>query len=158
MNMKSFTYCVFMVTSLAGCAADTTHIQASYVSPYVYGGYTCEMLRGEAARITHNVTEIGARIDETAEKDSVGAAIGLILPTSWLMIKGDDPADIRQYAELKGRMNGIEEVSIRKGCDIEFKHLRFLEDKMHRLSREVRRLHRAAEQGDAEAQITLGSL
>ena len=156
MKTKSLSCCVLLAAYLAGCATDTTQIQASYVSPYEYDHYTCKRLRGEAARITRKVIETGARIDETAERDAVRTAIGMILPTSLLLIEGNDPADTRQYAELKGYMNAIQEASIRKGCDIEFKPLE--EGEMHRFAAAVQRLRRAAELGDAEAQITLGSL
>ena len=72
------------------------------------------------------------------------------------MVEGNDPDDTRQYAELKGHMNAIQEASIRKGCDIEFKPLE--EGEIHRFAAAVQRFRRAAERGDAEAQITLGSL
>ena len=78
------------------------------------------------------------------------------MPWAWMMLEGNDPADTRQYAELKGHMNAIQEASIRKGCDIEFKPLQ--EGEMHRFAAAVQRFRRAAERGDAEAQITLGSL
>ena len=154
--MKTKTCYVLLVAGLTGCATDTTQIQASYVSPYEYEEYTCNGLRGEAARVTRKVREIGAQIDETASSDSAAVTVGLILPTAFLLIDGNDPAAARRYAELKGQMNAIEEASIRKGCEIAFEPL--YEGKMHRVAAVVQRLHRAAEQGDAEAQLSLGVL
>lgn len=156
MQTKTLSGCVLLAAYLAGCATDTTQIQASYVSPYEYDHYTCKRLRGEAARITRRATETGARIDETAADDAARAIVGSFMPWAWMMLEGNDPADTRQYAELKGHMNAIQEASIRKGCDIEFKPLQ--EGEMHRFAAAVQRFRRAAEQGDAEAQITLGSL
>ena len=156
MKTKTPSCCVLLVVCLTGCATDTTQIQASYVSPYEYEDYTCKRLRGEAARITRRAREIGAQIDETASSDAAAVAVGLILPTSLLLIEGNDPADARRYAELKGQMNAIEEASIPKGCDIEFKPLD--EGKMHRIAAAVQRLRRAADRGDTEAHLTLGFL
>ena len=156
MKAKTPSCCVLLVACLTGCATDTTQIQASYVSPYEYEEYTCTGLRGEAARITRRAREIGARIDETASSDAAAVAVGVILPTSLLFIEGNNPADARRYAELKGQMNAIEEASIRKGCDIEFNPPD--EGNMHRVAAAVQRLRRAADQGDTEAQLTLGFL
>ena len=156
MKTKSLSCCFLLAAYLAGCATDTTQIQANYVSPYEYDHYTCKRLRGEAARITHRARETGARIDETAADDAARAIVGSFLPWAWIMLEGNDPDDTRQYAELKGHMNAIQEASIRKGCDIEFKPLE--EGEMHRFAAAVQRFRRAAERGDTEAQITLGSL
>ena len=156
MKTKTPTCCVFLVAWLTGCATDTSQIQASYVSPYEYEGYTCSTLRGEAARITRRAREIGAQIDQTASNDAAAATVGLMLPTLLLLIEGNDPMDARRYAELKGRMNAVEEASIRKGCDIKFRPLD--EGEMHRVAAAVQRLRRAADRGDTHAQLTLGFL
>ena len=156
MKTKTLSCCALLVAHLAGCATDTTQIQASYVSPYEYDDYTCTRLRAEAARITRKAKETGARIDATAAEDAVRAFVGLLLPTSWLLIEGNDPADTRRYAELKGQTNTIEEASIRNGCDIEFTTL--AEGNLHMVAEKVRRLQRSAELGDTTAQFTLGSM
>ena len=108
---------------LAGCAADTSQIRATHVSAFQYDGHTCEQLRGEAARITRKATEVGRRVDKEAADDDAQAGIAVIFWPSLFFLEGEETANTREYADLKGHMNAIEEASIRKECGIEFKPL-----------------------------------
>lgn len=110
------------VAILAGCAADTSQIRASYVSSYEYENYTCDQLRDEAERITRIAREVGARVDDTAKTDKAQMAIGMVLFWPALFfLEGEETADTQEYAELKGRMNAIEEASSHKDCKILFR-------------------------------------
>lgn len=115
---------------LAGCAADTSQIRAAYVSAFQYDDYSCERLKGEAARITRKITETGARVDKTAADDDAQTAVGVIFWPALFFLEGEETADTQEYAELKGHMNAIEEASIRKECGIEFRPLP--EGQMHK--------------------------
>ena len=127
--MKIFAT-LLVVAVLAGCAADTSQVRPTYISSAEYDDYTCERLRGEATRITRQVHEVGARVDKTAATDDAQTAVGMILFWPALFfLEGEDTADTHRYAELKGRMNAIEETSIRKNCGIRFEPLP--EGKMH---------------------------
>lgn len=119
-----------LALALAGCAADTSQIRPAYVSTYEYDQYSCERLRGEAARTTRKLHETGARVDKTAADDDAQTAVGLVLfwPTLFFL-EGEETVDTAAYAELKGHMNAIEDASIHKNCGIEFKPLP--EGRMH---------------------------
>ena len=116
--------CLLLGITLAGCAADTNQIRATYVSPRDYDDCTCDQLKDEAIRVTRQAREVGARVNETAETDDTQMAVGLILfwPTLFFL-EGEDTLDTQEYAELKGRSSAIEEASIRKQCGIEFRSL-----------------------------------
>ena len=129
--MKATMPIVASTLLLAGCAADTSQIRAAHVSALQYDGYTCEQLKGEAARITRKISETGARVDKTAADDDAQTAIGLVIFWPALFfLEGEETSDTQEYAALKGHMNAIEETSIRKECGIEFKALP--EGRMHK--------------------------
>ena len=99
--------------ALAGCAADTSQIKAEYASPVKYENYSCKQLEGEAARLTRKVTEVGARVDQTAADDDAQTGVGLILFWPALFfLEGEDTADTREFARLRGEMDAVEEVTI----------------------------------------------
>ena len=109
---------------LAGCAADTSQIQPSYVSPVEYEDYDCDQIEAEAKRVSRKAQEIGVRVDKTAADDDAQTAIGLILfwPTLFFL-EGSATADTQAYAELKGKFEALEEASVKKTCDIEFREM-----------------------------------
>ena len=109
---------------LAGCAADTSQIEAEYVSPEDYGDYDCTRIEGEAKRVSRKAQEIGARVDKAAANDDAQTAVGIVFfwPTLFLL-EGEETGDTRAYAELKGQFEALEEASIRKECAIEFREL-----------------------------------
>lgn len=109
---------------LTGCAADTSQIKAEYVSPVKYDEYTCKRLEGEAARLIRRAEEVGARVDKTAADDDAQTGVGLILFWPALFfLEGEETADTKEFARLRGEMEALEEVSIKKECGIEFKSL-----------------------------------
>ena len=109
---------------LAGCAADTSQIQPTYVSPVEYEDYDCDQIAAEAKRVSRKAHEIGAKVDKTAADDDAQMAIGLIFlwPTLFFL-EGSATADTQAYADLKGRFEVLEEVSVQKSCDIEFREM-----------------------------------
>ena len=120
--MKKLCVCALLGLLITGCASDTSQIRPAYVSPLEYQDHDCDMLQAEAIRLTRQARELGARVNDTAETDDAQMAVGLILfwPTLFFL-EGEETADTRQYAELKGRITAIEDASIRKKCGIEFR-------------------------------------
>ena len=109
---------------LVGCAADTSQIQPSYVSPIEYEDFDCDQIEAEARRVSRQAQEIGSRVDKTAADDDAQMAVGLILfwPTLFFL-EGSATADTQAYADLKGRFEALEEASVKKTCDIEFQEM-----------------------------------
>ena len=122
---KAFTVVTTLsLVLLGGCAADTSQIRASYVSPTEYEDYDCEQIAAEAKRVSRKANEIGFRVDKTAADDDAQTAIGLILFWPALFfLEGEGTQDTHAYADLKGRFEALEEVSVQKKCDIEFRDM-----------------------------------
>jgi hypothetical protein len=106
---------------LAGCASRADDVRASYVSPIQYESYSCGQLREEAARVSARAAEATGTQNSKATGDAVatGVAVVLFWPAAFF-IKGDG-ASAAELADLKGRMDAIEEENIRKKCGIEFR-------------------------------------
>ncbi len=90
------TYLVVGLAALAGaCASQSDTIPPTYVSPSTYENLTCRQLGEEVKRVTR------------AEAASTQAG---------------KPADAADVGLFKGTMEALEQVSIEKGCNIQFQH------------------------------------
>ncbi|MEE8334028.1 MAG: metal ABC transporter ATP-binding protein [Alphaproteobacteria bacterium] len=100
---------------LAGCASSSENIQASYVSPLKYNSYTCPQMGEEYARVLGKSMQVNKRQDDTAGNDSVAMGVGLVLfwPALFFIASDDQKEDV---ANMKGNLNAIEEISIKKNC------------------------------------------
>ena len=106
---------------LAGCASKAENIAASYTSPMVYESWSCPQIAQEAARVSSRAAQVAGVQDSKATGDAVATGVGIVL--FWpalLFIKGDSTTGA-ELARLKGEMEAIEQVSIRKSCGIKFK-------------------------------------
>ena len=113
-----------VVFVLTGCATAPDKIAASSVSTIQYEGYNCKQIGAELDRVGKKVNQLYYKLDKTAKNDSAQMAIGMILfwPTLFLLEGGDGP-DAAEYARLKGELEALEIVSIRKQCGINFPEL-----------------------------------
>jgi len=110
------------ISLLAACATDPQKIQAAYVSPIQYQGYTCQQIAGELGRVTRKATEVGGGLKKLADDDESQMAIGLILFWPALFfLEGSDGPQATEYARLKGERDALEQVAIKKDCGIEVK-------------------------------------
>lgn len=105
---------------IAGCASKSTEITATYVSPLSYESWTCRQLQEEAARLSSRAAIAAGVQDEKATGDAwkTGAAVVLFWPAAFA-IKGDG-ATAAELGRLRGEMEAVEQVSIRKNCGIQF--------------------------------------
>lgn len=105
---------------LAGCATRATDVAPAYVSPLAYDAFSCPQLRDEASRISVRAVAATGAQNQRAANDAVATGISLVLfwPAVFL-VRGDGP-QAAELARLKGEMEAIEQVSIRKNCGIEF--------------------------------------
>ncbi|MGY6569476.1 MAG: hypothetical protein ACXIVE_10835 [Salinarimonas sp.] len=106
--------------ALAGCASSAANIEAAYVSPMNYESYTCAQLEQEAERVSQRAVEVTGRQNERATRDAVATGVGLVLFWPALFFVRGDGAQAAEVARLKGEMETIEKVSIRKNCAISF--------------------------------------
>jgi hypothetical protein len=107
---------------LAGCASSSDKITASYISPMQYDNYNCRQLGEEAQRLSAHAAQAAGAQDSQATKDTIvtAAAIVVFWPAAFF-VQGDKQ-NAAELARLKGEMEAIEQVSIRKQCGIQFQH------------------------------------
>ncbi|MEZ0262379.1 MAG: metal ABC transporter ATP-binding protein [Alphaproteobacteria bacterium] len=119
--MKKFITTVALCALLAGCASSPDKIAASSVSTLQYDGYSCRQIAAELARVERKVNELYYSLDKAAGNDSAQMAVGLILfwPALFFLEGGDGP-QAAEYSRLKGELEALETVSIRKNCGIKF--------------------------------------
>ncbi len=107
---------VFTTMFLLGCASSSKEIRATYVSPMVYDGFSCDQLVAEVQRIQRRVSGAAGDVDDRASGDAVKMGVGLVLfwPTLFF-IKGDGP-EAQELARLKGEYEALEQTYNRKNC------------------------------------------
>jgi hypothetical protein len=111
--MKKF---LFLSLLLVGCADHTHEIQASYVSPLQFQGYSCKQISQEMGRVSRRAQEVAYSVNDNADGDSTAMAVGLILFwPSLFFIDGDTP-QAQEYARLKGEFDALEQAAIEKDC------------------------------------------
>jgi len=106
---------------LAGCAKSASDIAPAYVSPITYTAFSCNQLAQEAQRVASAANRIAGVQDTNATNDAVATGVALVLfwPAAF-MIKGDVET-AQQLADMKGKLDAIEQQSIVKNCGIEFR-------------------------------------
>jgi len=111
---------IVIVVILAGCAKRADQIAASYVSPYQYENFTCAQLAEEAQRVGTRASMVAGVQDEKATKDAVATTVGIIVFWPALFFIGGNDQQTAELARLRGEMEAIEQVSVRKRCNIQF--------------------------------------
>lgn len=113
--------CVIAVgAALGACAKDASQVGATYVSPVTYDSYTCAQLGEEAQRVSSRAAQASGVQDQKSTNDAIAMGVGLVIFwPAMLMTKGNDE-NTAELARLKGQMDAIEQVSIRKKCGIQF--------------------------------------
>ena len=114
--VRIVSICIIMFF-LFGCATHPDKINATYVSPLQYQGYSCKQIQQELIRVNGKISEITGQQDKKANKDAIAFGIGMILfwPALFFMIGGDKKEEL---AKLKGEYEALENIAIQKKCDI----------------------------------------
>jgi hypothetical protein len=115
---------VFLVVGAAlavgACAKSADQITAAYVSPLQYDQYNCTQLAEEAQRLSGRAMEASGAQNQRAVNDAVMTTVGAVIFWPALFAIGGDDAKAYELARLKGEMEAVEQVSIRKNCGIRF--------------------------------------
>src|SRR5665647_1228198 len=106
----------------AGCAKDANQVGATYVSPVLYDAYTCPQFGEEAQRVSSRAAQAAGVQDQKATNDKVAMGVGLIVFWPALLFTKGNDENTAELAHLKGQMDAIEEISIKKKCGISFQH------------------------------------
>lgn len=96
---------------LAGCAQSPEAIQAAYVSPMTYSGWSCDQMASEMGRLSGALAFASTQQRNARTNDTVGVLL-LGLPVSSL--SGENIAP--QIARYKGEQEAIRIAGIEKRC------------------------------------------
>lgn len=107
-------------TVLSGCAKSADSISAAYVSPLQFENFSCPQLREEATRVSSRAIQVTGEQNSKATSDAVVTAVGVVVFWPALFFVKGDGATAGEVARLKGEMEAIEQVSVRKNCGIRF--------------------------------------
>jgi hypothetical protein len=123
--MMSRHSCLLLLTAgfalaSAGCASRSDQVAAAYVSPYAFDSLTCAQLADAAQSISARAAMAAGAQDSKATRDAIAttAAIVIFWPAAFFV--GGNDQTTAELARLRGEMEAIEQVSIRKRCGIQF--------------------------------------
>ena len=112
--------CLACAILLSGCAEKSENIQASYVSPIQYSGFSCKQLSEEGARLSARAAQVAGVQDKNAQSDAVATGVSLVLFWPALFFIGGNKENAAELARLKGEMEALEKASIARNCGISF--------------------------------------
>jgi hypothetical protein len=120
MNTKAV--CALAVAGVvSGCASTSDKVTATYVSPMQYDSYNCQQLGEEAQRISARAAQAAGAQDSQATKDAVATTAAIIVFWPAAFFVQGDKQNAAELARLKGELEAVEQVSIRKQCGIQFR-------------------------------------
>lgn len=94
-------------------------MSAAYVSPLQYDSYDCAQLGEEALRVSGRAAEVTGAQNKKATNDAVATGVAIIVFWPALFFIDGDDEKTAELARLKGEVDAIQQVSIKKGCGIE---------------------------------------
>ena len=105
---------------LSACAEKSENVQAAQVSTIGYDRLTCRQIAEEATLVSQRAQAVSGEQNEAAKNDAVATGVALVVfwPAAFF-IKGNK-AQAAELARLKGELNALEQVSVRKNCGITF--------------------------------------
>jgi hypothetical protein len=106
---------------MGGCASSSDKITATYVSPIQYENYNCRQLAEEAQRLSRRASEVAGAQDSQASRDTVATAVAVVIFWPAAFMVGGDRNTAAELGRMKGELDAIEQVSIRKNCRIQFR-------------------------------------
>ena len=121
--------CVLSQLSLGACAPSSDKVQAKYVSPLQYQGYSCNQIRQEMMIVSRHVSDVSGTQDHQANNDSAAMGVGLVLfwPALFFLANKDQREEL---GRLKGEYEALEQAAVRKNCSVakEMEAARKMED------------------------------
>jgi hypothetical protein len=107
--------------AVAGCAANSDKIAATYVSPMQYESYSCRQLSEEGQRVSARAAIAAGVQDSQGIKDNASTPAGRIIYWPAASIAAGDNPNAAELARLRGELEAIELASIRRNCKIQFR-------------------------------------
>ena len=107
---------ILFIFILSGCATHPDEMQGTFVSPLKYRNHTCKQLNDEKDYLEGKARDLHTSLSKKTNDDSIQMGIGFLFWPTWLFLEGGDGADASKYSRLKGKMEAIEEISMKKNC------------------------------------------
>src|SRR5262249_48475748 len=103
-----------------GCASRSDQVASAYVSPYQFEALNCAQLADAGQAISYRASTAAGAQDQKATRDAIAttAAVVIFWPAAFFVGGNDQTA--AELARLRGELEAIEQVSIRKKCNIQF--------------------------------------
>lgn len=104
------------LAALAACASQPEAVQAIYVSPTTYAGYSCKQIVAERNRVVQKVNELTLAQGKKADNDALAMGVGMVLfwPALFALGAGTDLEP--QLASIKGSYDALTAAGTQKGC------------------------------------------
>lgn len=120
--MKNATLAfVFLLPVISACASKSADIEPTYASTAKYESMNCQQLAVEGQSVSAAASRAAGKQDEKRGDDQVLTGVGVVVFWPVLFaLEGDGPTAV-ELGRLKGEMEAIEKVSVRKSCGIEFR-------------------------------------
>jgi hypothetical protein len=112
---------VALSAALAGWASSAADITPAYVSPVQYQSYSCQQLALEAQSISTRAATLSGAQDSQRTKDGVATAAAIVIFWPAAFFVGGDKQTAAELAQMKGQMVAVEQASIAKRCNIQFR-------------------------------------
>lgn len=106
---------------VSACATYADKIPPTYVSPVLYDHLSCRQVAEEASRVAQRAAVASGAQDAQANKDNALTAVTVVIFWPAAFFVGGDRANATEVAHLKGEMDALEQVSIKKNCGIQFR-------------------------------------
>jgi hypothetical protein len=110
-----------LAAAVGACAKGADQVSAAYVSPIQFESYSCLQLAQEAERISARAIVLTGAQNKQATSDAVATTVAVVIFWPAAFMVGGDNTQTAELARLKGEMDAIEQVSIRKKCGIVFR-------------------------------------
>jgi hypothetical protein len=110
-----------MAALTSACATYSEKITPTYVSPVIYEHLSCRQIAEEATRVAQRAAIAAGAQDSQANKDNALTAATIIIFWPAAFFIGGDRANATEVGRLKGEMDALEQVSIKKNCGIQFR-------------------------------------
>ena len=111
---------VILAVGIGACAKRADQIAATYISPIQYENYTCRQIGEEAERVSARASQVAGVQDEKATRDAVALGVGTIIFWPVLFAIGGNDQQTAELARLRGELEALEQVSIKKNCGLRF--------------------------------------
>ena len=115
MNKRIFS--IIFLFLLYGCASAPEDLGTAYVSPAQFKDYDCDQVAEALTYKNQRLNTLYTSLNKDAKADNWQMGVGLVLFWPALFaLEGGDGADADEYRRVKGEVEALQTVSVKKKC------------------------------------------